>query len=460
MQKTAAYLLERKEGLVTPEDFANEAARIRRRVDMWLESKGGAGVGDEGTYEAEDGSHATWARDHAQDGPRSWSLLRLDEVTQAGRRVSAIISTTTTGTEVAVYVTLEVGSATSGVKVVEADPRAPRIVRDLLHELGPWHHGTTRLYGLRSVRGFADGLAVAQEVVDQDRAVPIIVVSEHQGEQALPRLDDRLAYDLAGLANVVRVDSDASWALTDSLGVKLSCFSGAVRVYWPGVTQDCDPYLHPLWTASRLLAVSENTFKVKEAFRAQLRRLLMAASALSVVRPAAIDDIRDAASNSAHAALAGQATSADDFRGLAELYAKDNDKLRSELRAAQVESAELLRRVSILEGERAALIRRAEKVELRNRELEAEIEAEGEAGDEPVSGPPRQHEIRFYKKRYAAPTHDILVHTGDCGHNHWERAHAADKARKGIMRLEGDRKWKSMRHCAECEGGGMWRVEW
>lgn len=56
--------------------------------------------------------------------------------------------------------------------------------------------------------------------------------------------------------------------------------------------------------------------------------------------------------------------------------------------------------------------------------------------------------------------YDLLVSVADCGHNTWESAHRADKARKGITKLEGRGDWQSMQHCPSCKGGGMWRVRW
>ena len=54
-----------------------------------------------------------------------------------------------------------------------------------------------------------------------------------------------------------------------------------------------------------------------------------------------------------------------------------------------------------------------------------------------------------------------MVRVQDCGCDNWQSAHAADKARKGIARLENDRiDWKTMQHCASCTGGGMWKVRW
>lgn len=74
---------------------------------------------------------------------------------------------------------------------------------------------------------------------------------------------------------------------------------------------------------------------------------------------------------------------------------------------------------------------------------------------------PTAGDVRFYKKTHSAPTHDIMVRVPDCGCNNWETSSAADKARKGIARLEGDRvDWKTMHHCASCTGGGMWKVRW
>jgi len=49
---------------------------------------------------------------------------------------------------------------------------------------------------------------------------------------------------------------------------------------------------------------------------------------------------------------------------------------------------------------------------------------------------------------------------GDCGHNSWQGANKADKAKKGIAKLEGTEAWRLVQHCGKCTGGGFWRVEW
>jgi hypothetical protein len=57
-----------------------------------------------------------------------------------------------------------------------------------------------------------------------------------------------LAEQLVGLVHVVEfMAAPATYELTERIGRALSVFDGAVRIYWPGVNADADPYLHRLW---------------------------------------------------------------------------------------------------------------------------------------------------------------------------------------------------------------------
>lgn len=64
--------------------------------------------------------------------------------------------------------------------------------------------------GLSQVDGFDAGEALALEIQNEERAVPFVVVSRVLGTTALPKLDEKLAHDLAGVANVYSIDEDAS----------------------------------------------------------------------------------------------------------------------------------------------------------------------------------------------------------------------------------------------------------
>lgn len=464
MQKIAAYLLERREGMNWPQARAEEVQKLKSSVTQWLLSKGAAALTSSGTYVSEDGSHATFAVEEATSGDRSWWMLRLEEVTTQGRRFVTAISVTNCTELVAVYASMEIGSDATAINHVEADPRCPKVIRSLLDLPGPWFHGKSKLTHLRSVEGFDAGEGLVAELKNPERTVPIIVVSD-AGGVTLPEIHKRMAYDMTGIANVVTVDVEASWALTDGLGQALSCYGGAVRLYWPKLSLKDDPFRHPLWTRGRLTASELDLSVVTERFRRQLRGLVMRAAALGVVRPKEIDVIRMASSNAAFAEMKAKATSLQDYVELADSYAKENEELRKASEALDAQAAELQTRIAALESERAALLLRVENAEVQLKykapQAEEEIAPDSSADESQSDTEPSDGEVRFYKKLYAAPTHDVLLRVADCGCNAWEGSESAHKARKGVAKLEGGRTdWKKMQHCASCTGGGMWRVKW
>lgn len=456
MQKVAAYLLERRENMDWPEARNSEARALREEVSLWLKSKGATLDGPTGTYASEDGSRATYRLEEAADGNRSWSMAYLDETASDGRRFVATVSVTATDATVAVYATLEAGSATSRIGPIDFDPRCPRLIKTFLTMPGDWYHGDTRLRGLQEVVGFDQGEGLAAFIADPTRVIPAVVVTLSGGNPALPRLHARLADDLAGIANVFAADIDACWALTDGLGKPMSVYDGAVRLYWPRWQRQDDPFRHPLWTAARLNPPGVDPFAVRERFRKQLRTTLMRASALSVVRPREIDDIRSAAAMSAFRAMKARATSLADFRDIAESYAVDNDKLRKELAAIQDQLDESEVQVAELEQKLKYAEYRLQQVDEPDEDL-----APDTAPADPGDAPPASGDVRFYKKQYSHRKHDVMVSVQDCGCNNWESANSADKAKKGIAKLEGGRRdWSLIQHCASCTGGGMWRVRW
>lgn len=462
MQKVAAYLMERHDGMSWPEARSSEVVNLKSQVESWLRSKGASEITPSGIYRAEDGSQAKFSIEEASDGDRTWWMVRLDEVTQERRRFLAVVSITNGSNKVSVYTTLEVGSDTTLVSPLYSDPRCPRIVRTLLQNQGRWYHGFTELRRLRQVNGFEAGEGLAAEIKHPDRTVPFIVITEGSQGMAIPRLDQSLSHDLAGIANVVVLDSDATWALTDYLGQSFSCHSGAVRLYWPRFSIQEDPYRHPLWTVGRLRAAGGDLAATSELFRRQLRNLVMHASALSVVRPREIDEIRGNASRRSIIELKERATSLQDYAELADLYANDNDQLLATNTELTNRIDELQTQVAKLEGDREALSAHLRAARKGQSTQPCTDEITPDAGiDNDQDSEPTTNEIRFYKKTFATPDRDVMIRVNDCGHNRWQSAHAADKAKKGIAKMEkGRADWQTLQHCAICTGGGMWRVRW
>lgn len=120
-------------------------------------------------------------------------------------------------------------------------------------------------------------------------------------------------------------------------------------------------------------------------------------------------------------------------------------------------------RAAELEEERGALLTRVENAEAIGAYQQGggvvivpdAPAPQAEEHDEPKAG-----EERFYKKVSTTPTNDVMRLIGDCGHTTWQNSHGADKARKGLAKLEGRNDWKSLHHCGTCTGGGVWRVRW
>lgn len=452
MQKAASYLLERSWAAEGPDERRRDHHVALDTVERWLFDKGGHGGDSHGTFEAQDGATATWSREAASDGESTWRLLALKEVHASGRRVDTLVSVTGTAERLAAYITLEVGVDSPGVREADADVRCPRIVRDLAN-LWDWHRGPTRIQGLSLRRGFDAGHALAEVLLDPQRALPVVVVSEHWQEPARPALDERLSHELFALALVVRVDRDASWGLTDALGPSFGCYDGAVRLFWPGFDLGASRFSHPLWVRDRIVGPGEPAAEVNR-FLGSLRSILMRASALSVARPHEIDRIRDAEARAKISARTpGDAESAE----WVAIVEAENAYLVKAKGEALTQAMQLSARLAAAERDLGSARQELDAAKVRLRELGDPLG--GPAEDEGQDGPV-DDEVRYYKKHFDTPKYDVMKPVADCGHNAWQSAHKAEKAKKGIARLEGRGNWRTLQHCSKCDGGGMWRVRW
>jgi len=162
-----------------------------------------------------------------------------------------------------------------------------------------------------------------------ERTLPLVLVSRLPDERTVVSAV-ALAERLATLAHVVELGSfGTAFALTESVGKLFSCYNGAVRLYWPGLTLDDDPYAHPLsmaeWLAraprapERLLAdpiVAQAAQRIGpdravapiEAEERRRRRM-------SLTRPTPADESTEAASNPSAASAPPDAVHAAALRG-------------------------------------------------------------------------------------------------------------------------------------------------
>lgn len=466
MQTVAAYLME----LDSPDDPSSldrDGAAALHAVESWLTEKDASDASaSSGTYSAVDGSAASFHRSTASDGSRKWTLIVLEEVAEDGRIFRTSVSVTVGVETVAVFVTMQVGTTAGGLTRVDANPKCPAVVRSILALPGKWHHsGSPLLTDKLSILGERQGEYIAELLQNETRSVPFVVVSQISGKEAISGISDQLAYDLAGLANVITIDVEAARMLTAALGKTFSVFDGAIRLYWPDFDESTDsPFRHQLWTATKLKGLGENA---SWRFRNGIRKVLMEASAASITRPPEIDEIRSAQAKKEYAELSARsaeldrlksvASSITDYEELADSYARDNDLLREQVGQRDSRIIELEAELTAVSDERRALRYHLEQAgAVRGTDADLSPDSPAEADPPPA---PRPGEVRFYKKIYSTRGHDVLVSVGGCDHTAWQSSNGADKARKGLQRL-GLPEWKRLQHCGTCTGGGMWRVEW
>lgn len=445
MLTLASYSLQ--SGSLPRPDLDKRVQHLRRLELEWLQSKGADGdsTAATGAFTSQTGgSVGTYTRELVEVDGRLLSELVLTEDSRSGLLFTTRFSWLATVDRIELFATLSAANDSAVIAPLYTDPRCPRIIRTLLNEYPDWTVGGTPVSPGTPTHalGRDSGLALASNIKAASRTIPLIVVSHNEGEPLWPELSVQLSKELTGLSNVVEIDEDAAWALTSVLGKRFSCYRGAVRLYWP--SRGNGLLTGTVWTPSALLSNDADGGELHR-FVSQLRRRIMATAALTLSAPDSFAEIRSAPARQRLATLEQQNRGNAEELEIARLYLADNEKLKKE-------NKELADRVRTLLG-------RAESAEAA---LNASKDADEDSPYLPEEelGVPSSGEVRFYKKTHSKPGYDVLVRVADCGHSQWQGAAKADKAKKGIERLEGTNNWKNVQHCGSCTGGGMWKVRW
>ena len=423
---------------------------IGKIVDGWLVAKGvGNPAAQTGDFSSKTPG-ATGSFENLTITSASGTLreISLTEPTKDGHTFKTSLALTNTGGRVIVYLTLAASNAGDMVAPTAFYPRCPALIRELLSLEVQWSFGGSEIPPAKhiSLAGEESAKKLVGYLTNPERSLPVTVISELDGEPVWPELVEKLSNDLAGLSSVVRIDGDASWALNDLVGKTRSCYLGAVRIYWPlrRGTSEAPELQSKVWTAERLLS-NDADGKGLSRFTTSLRRQVMSVAALSVDAPHEIRKLRSEHSRARLTELEAKADANSEELELARLFIEENEALKDQCEAAKAEIAKQSARADAAEY----------AIEVLKSNEDADSEEDGQASEAPVAG-----EVRFYKKTHSKPSYDVLVKISDCGHNSWQSANKADKAKKGIERLEGSSDWKSLYHCGSCQGGGVWKVVW
>lgn len=90
--------------------------------------------------------------------------------------------------------------------------------------------------------------ALAAEILSPERTRTIVAVTTRAGSSR-PGFDlEPFERQLASVADLYVIPTgEPTWELAEHLPERLEVYGGALRVWWPGVRADSDPYEHPLF---------------------------------------------------------------------------------------------------------------------------------------------------------------------------------------------------------------------
>ena len=211
---------------------------------------------------------------------------------------------------------------------------SPRVIRDICR-LTSAHVGG-RPYRMLPEIVHADQVEqLVAELVLPQRVYPVVVVSHRTGSNQALVDADGLAESLAGVGKVYELaDKWAAFKLAEDLGRELSCFDGAMRVYWPGFTTTADPYAHPLWLSKSL---SDEASATRACW--QLARNIFEAASFRFAEPAEVSALRQLAEREARTVAWTAAADSDDTdKLLNDLYALQDKLSEAEKRNEELSS--------------------------------------------------------------------------------------------------------------------------
>lgn len=220
---------------------------------------------------------------------------------------------------------------------------SPRVVREICRlpsvSLGGHAYSVTpEIVGAEEVE------ILVAELLDTSRPYPVAVISRRVlDDQPLVDASD-LAERLAGVAKVYEMaDKWAAFRLTEELTRPLSCFAGAVRIYWPRLALISKPFTHPAWMPWHL----DGMANVEKSLD-QIASITFEAAAFRHIEPSSITHLRNSAEREA------RELSRDDNKGAEELL-NDLINLEEKLNASEIKTSQLIRENEILRANAIAL---------------------------------------------------------------------------------------------------------
>lgn len=418
---------------------------IRNEINSWLKTKNAhIKDGSSGDFKSKspDGAGSLSCQSRMSSSG-SYEKVELEEFFEDSEIFSTSVYTAISDKNVFFYCSLQVEGLESGISRPKGIPKCPSIVRRVAQLSPEWTLNGNRIPGpLEEVNTEADGVVLASEIASMDRRIPIVLIAKtEEGNEVWPNTGADLAYELFGLARVVVASDKATYGLSDQelCANSIDCYDGAIRLYWPRTGKIVPSQL---WTERQLLA-RDRDGRGKNRIKRDIKELIMSAATVSNPRPSLISKIDNEAAADHIASLeetSGQAAALSE-------KVKTLDRQIEDLTNRLVESERLVIQLSA-------------KLRYQSTYQAPPLVDEADGANDESYHPPAAGEIRFYKKIADKGNHDLLRRFKDCGHTSWQNSAGADKAKKGLEKLEGRNDWKNVWHCGSCTGGGVWKVRW
>jgi len=220
---------------------------------------------------------------------------------------------------------------------------APRFIKEVLGQNVTWITGQNLIEvsaNPLSVSTSSDVDALRRVLRHGSRTIPLILISEVDGDVIASDAHEKIAADLAGVAHVCRISSDASWELTQTEGKVWSCFNGGIRLFWPIGGGFENPRTHPLWTYERIMRGVPDERAALNKLRNYLSEVVFEASAY-----VADDEILSIFEKKHDAErfdkLVKEAGDVGDYEKIVELYSQENRQLKHRIIEIEAENKNL-----------------------------------------------------------------------------------------------------------------------
>jgi hypothetical protein len=310
-------------------------------VDQWLARKGKSV--DSQAIELNDGRKAAVAvatYDSSLGTSKEWELTEpLTDNQDAEFRTNLQLAHKED--VVYLYLTLKAGyRSTTIAPELRLQVKPPRILFDLAKvPRTKWQFGAMPV-GLKPLTFDASHTEMVIDwLQQQSRPMPVVVLSEYEGEIIHPQANwqGKVVERLFGMALVIRFSTELSWALTEQVGKRWSCYHGAVRIYWPKLDFNSDPFCHDLMIAEDIMERfgTSNRRVAADCLLDHLYERFRRISTYSVRCPSVFPDLRRASTQERITDLRKQVAIKRDATKATATLATTNKQIKKQLSTSQ-----------------------------------------------------------------------------------------------------------------------------